>query len=279
MENVKIRHTFSTIEKSLPLFIESIGFNPQEEDFARPEGYPYYHWLQTLEGTGSFSFSGEEYILTPGKGIFLTPFTPHSYRTTGTKWSTLYVTFGGSSVDSILNSLELNFSALYTESDDVPFSSLLLDMLKKVEKDSEFTKLELSRDLYSFIIMLKQYGKLKMQRSLSDSFDKIKPVVEWLEEHYSENIGLAEMADIMKMSSQYLTTIFRGTFGISPYSFLIQLRIREAKKKLLADHSIPLKEIAEQVGFNDVSHFVATFRKIEGITPKKYRNLFNKKLQ
>ncbi|UFT99293.1 AraC family transcriptional regulator [Radiobacillus kanasensis] len=279
MNQIKIRHTFSSIEKSLPLFIESIGFNPQEEDFARPEGYPYYHWLQTIKGTGTFSLSGEKYVLTPGKGIFLTPFTPHSYHTTGSKWSTLYVTFGGSSVDSILNSLELNFSALYAESEEVPFSSLIKDMLKKVEKDSEFSKLELSRDLYSFIIMLKQYGKLKIQRSLSQSFDKIKPVVDWIEGHYSENIGLADMADVMNMSSQHLTTIFRGTFGMSPYSFLIQLRIREAKKKLVSDHSVSLKEIADQVGFNDVSHFVATFRKIEGITPKKYRNLFNKKLQ
>ncbi len=55
MDNVKIRYTFSSIEKTLPLFIESIGYNPQEEDFARPEGYPYYHWLQTLEGVETFS--------------------------------------------------------------------------------------------------------------------------------------------------------------------------------------------------------------------------------
>ncbi|WP_347551418.1 AraC family transcriptional regulator [Pseudalkalibacillus hwajinpoensis] len=275
MDNVKIRHTFSSFEKNLPLFIESIGYNPQEEDFARPEGYPYFHWLQTIDGEGTFSFLGQDYLLTPGKGILLTPFTRHSYRMTGTRWSTLYMTFGGASIDSILNSLEINFNALYSQSAELPFSKLIEDILANIEKDSDFSKLELSGDLYTFIIMLKKYGKLKNQRSLSYNYEKIKPVVDWLEQNYSENIGLQEMAEQVKMSSQNLSTLFRRAFGISPYAFLIQMRIREAKKKLVSNPEISLKEIANAIGFNDVSHFVATFRKVESITPNKYRDLFN----
>lgn len=278
MKQGKIRYTFSSFDKSLPLFIESIGYNPQEEDFARPEGYPYFHWLQTVKGEGTFSFSGERHLLTPGRGIFLTPFTPHSYYSTHTEWSTLYITFGGASAESILNSLDINFNALYSESKDLPFSKQVEGILKNVEKDTEFSKLDLSSDLYSFIIMLKKYGKLKNQQSLSNNYDKIRPVVEWLEHVYQENIGLNEMAKKVNMSPQNLSALFRSTFGTSPYSFLINLRIREAKKKLVSNSEQSLKEIASSIGFNDVSHFVATFRRVEGITPKKYRNLYNEKL-
>jgi len=277
MNQGKIRYTFSSFEKTLPLFIESIGFNPQEEDFARPEGYPYFHWLQTVEGEGIFSFSGEKHILSPGKGILLTPFTPHSYYASHYKWSTLYITFGGAAAESILNSLDLNFNALYSESKDLPFSKQIEGILKTIEKESEFLKLDLSSALYSFIIMLKKFGKLKNQQSLSNNYDKIRPVVEWLEDVYPENIGLTEMAEKANMSPQNLSALFRHTFGTSPYSFLINLRIREAKKKLVAHSELSLKEIAESIGFNDVSHFVATFRRVEGLTPKKYRNLFNEK--
>lgn len=276
MNAEKIRHTFSSGDKTLPLFIESIGYNPQEEDFARPEGYPYYHWLQTVDGVGTFSISGEKYVLTPGKGILLTPFTPHSYYTTGSKWSTLYLTFGGASADSILNALEINYPALYTESAELCYSALIREMLDKIEKDQDFSKLESSRDLYHFIIMLKQHGQLKSLRSLSQTYDRIRPVIEWLETRYAENIGLEDMAEVMGMSSQNLGALFRGTVGMSPYAFLIQLRIREAKKKLIAGSDLSLKQVAAQVGFHDVSHFVATFRKMEGITPSKYRKLFNK---
>src|SRR5690606_41735777 len=76
--NENIRYVFSTIERSLPLYLESIGYSAWERIFQRPEGYPYYHWLHTLEGEGHFELLGEAVKLTKGKGVLLTPFTPHS---------------------------------------------------------------------------------------------------------------------------------------------------------------------------------------------------------
>ncbi|WP_416149001.1 AraC family transcriptional regulator [Salipaludibacillus sp. HK11] len=272
----KLRHTFVTVEDVLPLFVESVGFNPQEQDFIRPEGYPYYHWLQTVEGQGRFVFNGQEYILSEGRGILLKPYTPHSYFVKG-KWSTVYVTFGGASVVNILDSLKLNFSTLYTDMDQELFIKIIMEMIKIIEEGSEFSKLELSNSLYTFLINLRKYGKINNQPSLSHFFDKIRPIVEWLETVYAEDIGLQDMADHLNVSSQYLNRLFQDTFSVSPYSFLIQLRIRKAKEILVRNPEIPLKNIAFLVGFNDVSNFVATYKKLEGITPKKYRNLLVKK--
>ncbi|AWB43771.1 AraC family transcriptional regulator [Paenibacillus sp. CAA11] len=271
---MKIRYTFSGQERPLPLFVESIGYNPREEDFARPEGYPYFHWLQTVKGEGKFTFSGEEYTLGQGTGILLMPFTAHSYYSTGEEWSTLYVTFGGAAVDSILHALEIAASTVYTESQDFPFSELIWRMLDKIGKGAEFSRLDASAELYQFLIMLKKYGKTKNQQSLSQYYDRIRPVVEWLENMYAENIGLQEMSRQAGMSAQHLSHLFRETFNMSPYAFLIQLRIREAKRLLVANSALPLKEVASRVGFHDVSHFVATFKRIEQITPHKYRSLF-----
>ncbi|WP_096190565.1 AraC family transcriptional regulator [Evansella halocellulosilytica] len=269
----KKRYTFSTSENTLPLFVESIGFNPQEQDFTRPEGYPYYHWLQTIDGQGSFTYYGQEYLLTSGKGILLKPYTPHAYYTKGKKWSTMYITFGGDSVVSILNSLKLNTSAMYTNMEKLPFAAIIEEMLMKVEADSEFSRLELSSFLYNFLIHLRKYGKVNNQPSLSNFYDKVRPIVDWLEMVYAENIGLQDIARHTNVSSQYLNRLFQDTFNVSPYSFLIQLRIRKAKEILVQNPEIPLKNVAHLVGFNDVSNFVATFKKKEGITPKKYRDL------
>jgi AraC family transcriptional regulator of arabinose operon len=187
------------------------------------------------------------------------------------------VTFGGAAINSILDSLEMNFSVLYTETDKPSLSDSVEHMIQKVEKESEFSRLESLGDLYQFLIMLKKYGKVNNQPSLSANFDKVRPVVNWMEKMYSENIGLPEMAEQANMSSQYLNALFQDAFGMSPYSFLIQLRIRKAEELLVSGNKIPLKEISHiTTGFNDVSHFVATFRKKEGITPKKYRDLHHK---
>lgn len=269
----KKRYTFSVSEHSLPLFVESVGYNPQEQDFSRPEGYPYFHWLQTLEGKGVFTFNGQTYTMTPGRGIFLKPYTSHSYYTSGSLWSTAYITFGGASAISILKSLELNFSAVYNENDKMPFFKIIEEMIDKVEVDAEFSRLELSSYLYNFLIKLRTYGRVNNQPSLSHFYTKVRPIVDWLEIVYAEDVGLQDIVDHTNMSSQYVNRLFQETFGVSPYSFLIQLRIRKSKEILASNSEIPLNKVASLVGFNDVSNFVSTFRKREGITPRKYRIL------
>lgn len=269
----KKRYTFSSSVSSLPLFVESIGYNPQELEFNRPEGYPHYHWLQTIEGEGIFSFQGQSYALPAGRGIFLNPHTPHYYHSIKRPWSTAYITFGGASVSSILSSLQLNVSAVYEEPSEHPFSVLMKEMMDKVHADVEFSSLELSRDMYDFLIRLKQHGKANNQQSLSHFYEKVRPIVDWLEINYVEDIGLQDIANHANISTQYLNRLFQDTFSVSPYSFLIQLRIRKAKEILVSNPEIPLNQVAGMVGFKDASNFVATFRRRENITPKKYRFL------
>lgn len=277
MVEIKKRYVFSVSENVLPLFIESIGYNPQEEDFARPEGYPYYHWLQTVEGEGVFAFEGEEHRLTEGQGVFLLPFTPHSYFTSGQKWSTIYMTFSGAAIETIMASLDINHSRFYAEESNKPtISNFVYKIMDNIEQSAAFSRLDSSEYLFSFMIALKKHGNINKQQSLSQYYDKVGPIVKWLEENYANDIGLQDMAERTGVSSQYLTTLFRETVKVSPYTYLIQLRIREAKKKIMTHHDLPMKVIASQVGFRDASHFIATFKRLEGITPSKYRKLFSR---
>lgn len=274
----KKRFTFSISENPLPLFIESIGYNPHELDFNRPEGYPYYHWLQTIAGKGSIEIAGQAYLLPPGCGVLLTPYTPHKYYSdhkADILWQTYYITFTGVAVDPILNALDMNYSAFYEETANISFTDHMERMLDKLESydDPHYLSHEISVDLYQFLMHLNKYGQMNNKLSVLQSFEKIREVVEWLEQVYSQDIGLLEMSEKAKVSSQHLNSMFHDTFGISPYSFLVQLRIREAKRILITDTDLSLKEIAKQVGFNGLSHFVATFKKREGITPSTYRNL------
>lgn len=275
MEDKK-RFSFSVSDNPLPLYIESIGYNHKELDFNRPEGYPYYHWLQTYKGQGVFNFSDQEFILSPGQGVLLTPYTPHFYysdHSADVEWSTFYITFSGGAIDSILNSLDMNYSAIYEETGKVSFIEIIEGIIRKTELEDHHLEYESSAELYRFLMLLKKYGKIGNKLSTLQSYETIRPIVEWLELMYPENIGLLEISEKAQMSSQHLNTLFHDTFGISPYSFLVQLRIREAKTYLITDTHLTLNEVSKLVGFNGVSHFVSTFKRREGITPSVYRSL------
>lgn len=57
------RYFMTSRDQPLPLYIESLGYNGNQEKVSRPVGYPCYHWLQTVKGAGEFKFAGSTVIL------------------------------------------------------------------------------------------------------------------------------------------------------------------------------------------------------------------------
>lgn len=268
-----IRYVFTPMERWLPLFLESIGYSAWERYFERPEGYPYYHWLHTLDGEGRFELYGDSFRLTRGKGVLLAPFTPHCYYPVSDRWATIYLTFGGTAAPAILESLGLDTTVFYEEGDDHSFDRLFHDLLLRIERSPSHSDIEVSSDLYLFLVRLRKFGMMNDTPSLSQYYRRLAPILNWMEQHLADNVGLAEIAEHANMGIHALHELFQQAFGMSPYSYFLQMRLREAKRIMLQHPHKALREVAEQTGFRDVSHFVATFRKKEGITPGKYREL------
>src|SRR5699024_7502821 len=104
--------------------------------------------------------------------------------------------------------------------------------------------------------------------SFSKVEEKLRPLIKWLNKHYVDpGVSLDQMAEIVQVSPQRLNSLFHMRFGSSPYAYLIQLRLRKAKEILTQDEAITVVETAKLVGFRAASHFVATFRKSEQMTP------------
>lgn len=78
-------------------------------------------------------------------------------------------------------------------------------------------------------------------------------------------------ADKLNISSNYLNKLVHKSMGVSTYNYVIQRVISEAKL-LLRLTDIKINELAYELGFETPNHFINCFKKIEGITPKIYRN-------
>ncbi len=95
-------------------------------------------------------------------------------------------------------------------------------------------------------------------------------VIGHLEQHYSDQLTLDELAVIGCMSRRTLTREFRRAMGCSPIEYLIRLRINHARL-LLQDSSAGITEIAFRVGFQDSNYFARQFRAVVGCSPRDFR--------
>ena len=99
---------------------------------------------------------------------------------------------------------------------------------------------------------------------------QLRRSTEYMQAHLTENISLAEIAKITKLSQSQFARAFRDSTGLPPYRYILRSRIQRAER-MLATTSRSIAEIAANVGFADQSHFTKAFRRFSGATPKRWR--------
>lgn len=92
----------------------------------------------------------------------------------------------------------------------------------------------------------------------------------YLEENYSHEITLRELAVQMGCSTRQLQRLFSEQYRLGPMDYLFQFRMEQAKRMLLTT-SMPIKDIGFAVGFNDMYYFSRAFKKYAQVSPLQFR--------
>lgn len=100
----------------------------------------------------------------------------------------------------------------------------------------------------------------------------IPQTVEFIRENYASRLTLADLAAVAGYSPNYFHHVFTTVMGRTPQQYLLEERIRAAKR-LLVQGELPLSEIAYACGFSSQSHFCQQFKQITHTTPMQYRKL------
>lgn len=98
----------------------------------------------------------------------------------------------------------------------------------------------------------------------------IDNVISEIREHYMEDISLTSLSTKYNISMGHLSKTIKEQLQVNFSDYIASLRIQRAKE-LLRDDSLSIQEISEIVGYNDYFYFTKVFKKIEGISPSKYR--------
>jgi len=98
--------------------------------------------------------------------------------------------------------------------------------------------------------------------------EKAKRVVEFVAVHFAASLSLDKLADSCAVSKYHLCRSFKDATGYTIGEYLARTRIREARRLLGAGSTVT--EACYASGFRDLSHFIQTFRRMEGSTPKQW---------
>lgn len=98
----------------------------------------------------------------------------------------------------------------------------------------------------------------------------VKSAREYVEEHYTDDISLQEVAEKIGISAGYLSTMFAQNMNCKFVDYLNNVRIERACTYLEQGY-LKTYEIAYRVGFKDEKYFSRVFKKIKGMSPKEYR--------
>jgi AraC family transcriptional regulator len=99
---------------------------------------------------------------------------------------------------------------------------------------------------------------------------RVLSIVRHLESYYHEPCSLKTLASLARLSPYYFLRVFRRVTGQSPTQYVMNARLRAAADDLLTTRA-PVGEIALKTGFNDISHFNASFRSVFGRSPTHWR--------
>lgn len=123
-------------------------------------------------------------------------------------------------------------------------------------------------------LLIQKYSQ-PFENCILECPDEIEKACRFMEKHYAKRIYLDQICRYVGLSKSTLLRAFTRTKGVTPYSYLENIRIGKARK-LLEQGVLPV-EAALQTGFSDQSHFTNYFSSYIGLAPGVYREIFFEK--
>ena len=99
----------------------------------------------------------------------------------------------------------------------------------------------------------------------------VRRAVDYMEKNYASPIALTDVAAHVGLSSEYLSRLFKEDTGVKFVVYLNNLRLRHALS-LLENTSLKVYEVAERVGYSNLSYFSTVFKKNFGQNPFEFKN-------
>jgi iron complex transport system substrate-binding protein len=118
----------------------------------------------------------------------------------------------------------------------------------------------------------------KVSRGKDGYSSAVRKTIDFLNNSIEVSVSMNEISRIAGVSSSHLSRKFKSEVGISPYEYLINLRMHLASR-LLKMTPITIKQISETLCYADAYYFSNAFKKHYGLSPQHFRNIKRKSVE
>ncbi len=218
-----------------------------------------------ISGSGILLYDGKMYTVKEGDSFMLLEGKDQIYYSNpDNQFERIWINFRGELSLSVIRSYGLGSAVVFQNTDSKAFLEKIHKVCSKNSDPEEYKE----KSAVEFLRLIQFFARNKENTAAPST--PLEEVRQYLDFHIMENLTLTEVAKEFSFSKEHLIRSFKKTYGITPYQYIVQSRIRIAMIMLkTTDDS--LSEIAEKLNFSDPHHFSDTFKKHVGFRPSEYR--------
>ena len=255
-----------------------------------PGGYHPLHWheeielLYQLNGRSDIQIDGEKYQIQNKLLTVIDSRQVHSIHTYSDTSMFICVHISKKLIEKYIPDIDLY--RIYCIPDDIPDSQFpeYLSVCRQMEAllrlyitdkpawqmESEGIILQVLAQLIRHFSRKSAPDEIGLSSADRTSFNRIRDVITYLEEHFREPISLQDIAGHLSLGREYFCRFFKKNMGMSFLRYLNEVRISHVYRDL-EQTDAPIAEIAEKNGFHNQKLFNRTFREVYGCTPSAVR--------
>ncbi|USB34326.1 AraC family transcriptional regulator [Paenibacillus sp. YPG26] len=240
-----------------------------------PKVYNFYLFHFVEKGRGTYRTEFSAFDLKAGEGFLIHPDQLVSYVSDpADPWRYRWIAFAGTGADELV--LRAGFrleQPVLRSSGDSAIPGLLKSVLRAFRKNSSHADLTSLGCLY--MIMAEAEEKLRVQSGYASGKSRVQQVVkqmiQYMSSQYAYPVSIEQMSASMGYNRAYLSRIFKQQIGVSPVSYLLQLRMDKARELLRDRPELSIEQVAASVGLPDALYFSRQFSRLQGRSPSSYR--------
>jgi AraC-like DNA-binding protein len=223
-----------------------------------------------MEGEGTIH-NGEE-TLHPSKGdVYILPKGHHHryYSSTKNPWKKIWMNVDGPLCDALFQVYNLEGVRLIK---DLNLYDLFRTFLNICEKKDISVNQVFQQSALVFHEILASIDMHRNALPISKNAAAYQ-LKDYIDQNIYNKFTMEELAKLVNLSPSQLTRIYKKEFSQTPYDYILTQKIRTAKL-LLANTTIPVKQVSYKLNFADEHYFSNIFKERTGTTPSNYRKRY-----